>query len=231
MTVVKIAHSPLESLIGLLAHDQCIICGKDNIALCYACFHQEIFTEDSRCYMCNKLAKNSGICTACTSRLRRIWWLGLYKGQLKDLLWQMKFHRRRSHGRLFGTYLADTLPHLPAETLVIPVPTAPRRIRRRGFDQAKLIAQTIAEKRKLRFLDPLYRVSTVDLIGKTRTERRELMRESLAIKRQELLGGATVLLVDDVLTTGATIEAAAALLRKQGVKHVDGALVARQLPS
>lgn len=221
--------SPLERLINLLVSERCLICSKNTYALCEACFYSNYQQIVQRCYMCNKLTKTSGVCNNCSSRLRRIWWLGYYEEFFKTLIWQMKFGRQRSHAKLFGNYLAQTLPFLSEETVVVSIPTSAKRVRMRGFDQAKLIAQTFAQKRGLNYMNLLQRTSNVDLIGKSRLERRKVMAKSISVSEHSILQGSSVILIDDVLTTGATLEAAAGILRQVGAKHVDAAVVARKL--
>jgi ComF family protein len=143
----------------------------------------------------------------------------------------MKFNHKRSYARSFGTILADALPYLPEDTIVVPVPTARARIRRRGFDQAVLIARSIAKSRNLQMEQVIIRVSQEDQIGKRRSERMKQMEGSFRVikGKQNLIKEKSILLIDDVITTGATIEAAAALLRKNGAKHIDAAVIARHL--
>lgn len=73
------------------------------------------------------------------------------------------------------------------------------------------------------------RVGTQDQIGKRRSERFKQVQSSLTAKPNISLDGKSVLLVDDVLTTGATLEAAAAVLRRAGARHVDALVLARHL--
>ena len=143
----------------------------------------------------------------------------------------LKFQRKRMLARQFGQYLSELLPHLDEDTIVVPVPTAARRIRRRGFDQAVVLARSFACRRGLPYLEVFARTSSVDQIGKRRTQRITQMEHSFALAASEVqIKGKTILLVDDVLTTGATLEAAARLLRKHGAAHVDAVVIARHLP-
>lgn len=218
--------NPFEYLLDLLESPTCAICSMPGERLCTGCLHGQLIDKDKRCYICNKLSDKHGVCDSCPSRLRRVWWLGRYKEPLKDMIWQMKFQRQRDTARLFGAYLADVLPYIPEETVVTSLPTAPERIRRRGFDQAALIARVFTQKRQLTYRPLLERTNKVDLIGKSRQERIRLMGASMAYTAAEPLSGVTILLVDDVLTTGASMEAAASLLRENGARHIDAAVVA-----
>lgn len=184
----------------------------------------------SRCYKCNKLTKQNTVCLSCKSRLRRVWWAGAYDGQFKDLIAQMKLGRKRAVARQFGEYLAERLPYISQDTLVVPVPTAQKRVRSRSFDHSVLIAKHLADKKALPYQNILRRTSSVDQIGKSRSERIEQMNNSFELKTNIDIGDKTIILVDDVLTTGATLESASTLLRDLGAYHVDAVVIARNLP-
>ena len=229
--VVKMIISPLERLTHLITISICHICGTEAEMLCSDCRDKTFPELDSRCYKCNKITSQNVCCQSCRSgsRLRRVWWLGQYKFEIKNLVRDMKFKRRRSCAREFGAVLAETLPFLPEETLVVPIPTASGRVRKRGFDQAKIIAKVFAHSRGLKYCEALVRTTQVDQIGKRRSDRIAQMQNSLIVSRPAEILGASVLLIDDVLTTGATLEVAAGLLRDQGALHVDAAVIARHL--
>lgn len=224
--------SPLEQVISFLSPDQCLICYQDASMLCDDCSAQIFRYTESRCYICNTMTSQNQICSSCrsNSRLRRIWWLGLYDKDLKHFIREMKFHRKRAYARRFGELLAATVPYLADDTLVIPAPTASRRIRQRSFDQAVTIARSFASHRSLEALPRLLqRRNQDDQIGKRRADRIHQMKDSFVVSNPSAIYGKSILLVDDVVTTGATLESAAAILRKHGAKHVDAVVIARSL--
>lgn len=224
--------TPLEALITFITPQRCYLCNNEASMLCEHCLEQTIEEQESRCYKCNKLTKQSQVCTSCRtgSRLRRVWWLGSYQGVTKKLIRAMKFGRKRAYARQFGEIIAKTVPFLPDDTIVVPIPTAHSRVRRRGFDQAVLIAQACARARNLKMEYLLTRVSQADQIGKSRLERMKQMQGSFKIASpKQVVTHKNILLIDDVITTGATAESAAALLREHGAQHVDAAVIARHL--
>ena len=148
---------------------------------------------------------------------------------MKDLIYQVKLGRDRLLARQLGQYMAELLPYLSDDVLVCPVPTAATRVRRRGFDQAELLARAVARVKSLPYRPCLVRQGNFDQIGKRRSERFKQMQSSFAVRPGVDLAGRTFLLVDDVLTTGATLEAAATTLRASGTRHVDTLVVARHL--
>jgi ComF family protein len=199
--------------------------------LCLSCRSEIISQIESRCYLCNALTVGGRVCKSCRSdsSLRRVWWLGGYNKVIKELVHIFKFQRKRAYAREFGVIMADTLPYLPDDTIVVSVPTAATRVRVRGYDQAALIAQSFAAQRNLVYKNILLRTSQVDQIGKDRAVRRKQMLTSVGIKSKHGIAGRSILLVDDVLTTGASLEASARLLRRSGAKHVDAVVVARHI--
>lgn len=216
--------SPLEYLTKLLTITSCYLCQSEGDIVCSACVQATLLPDDKRCYICNKITKNTGRCSTCRSNLKSIWWLSSYQKDVKEIIKQMKYQRRRDYARTFGVRLAETVSFLAEDTVIIPVPTAASRVRIRGFDQAKLMAKSLAKQLDLPYLDLLERKNQVDLIGKTRRQRIDLMKDSFGLKRD--IQAENVLLVDDVITTGATLESTARLLRDYGVKHVSAAVAA-----
>lgn len=158
--------------------------------------------------------------------------MGLYEPPLKELIKAIKYQRHRAYARAFGRILAEAIPYVPPETLIMPVPTATTRVRLRGFDQAALIAEAFAHQRSLPFVKALVRVSQSDQIGQQRAMRIKQMANSYRLALSPAhLKNRSILLIDDVITTGATLEAAAKLLRENGALHIDAAVVARHLRS
>ncbi len=222
-------YSILERAVELLTPFDCFICGREGNMLCRSCAETRIEEQISRCYLCNKITVQHRTCRSCHSKLRRVWWLGSYESTIKSLIYSMKYQRNRGYGRELGLLLADSISYLPKETLVVSAPTAPKRIRQRGFDQAELIAKQVAGVHKLDYKPLLYRATQVDQIGKNRLQRYQQMRGSIKVLKPGQIQGRSILLIDDVLTTGATLEAAARVLRESGAAHVDAAVVARHL--
>lgn len=226
--------SPLEHIVAAVTPLECAICKIEKFMLCGVCTGHVIATLDSRCYLCNKLTSQHRVCKSCSSKssLRRVWWLGVYDTPIfRTLIYQMKYQRRRAFAREFGNLLAESLPFISEKTLIVPVPTASKRIRLRGYDQAVLIAEQFAMARQLKLVKALMRTNQVDQIGRKRAERFKQMAGSFQVNAPNIIKGAHILLIDDVLTTGATLETAAKLLRKSGARHVEAAVIARHLKS
>lgn len=154
-----------------------------------------------------------------------------------DLVHALKYEGWPELAAVMGRELAKLeVPKAPptAQSVVVAVPTTAGRLTRRGYNQAELLARTVAEERRLPLRRAIIRVSE----GRSQTaltpsERRENVRGVFApaSPREAGVGGADVLLVDDVLTTGATACEAASTLVDLGARSVTLLAFARALPS
>lgn len=137
-----------------------------------------------------------------------------------------KFGARPELARVFAQRLHAALGPFDgaAPTLVVPVPLAPSRLRRRGYNQAWELARRLARERALpACADALFRVRETPTQRRLhRDERMANLRDAFAVTpgREARVRGACVALVDDVLTTGATAAAATVALRRAGAREV-----------
>lgn len=147
----------------------------------------------------------------------------------------LKYQAVTPLGGWFAARLAELIarqPELQAADAVVPVPLHPLRLRERGHNQAELIARPLARRLGLP-LRPLLLVRTRPRPDKLRLSRRErwsTVRGAFAIRPGSQVDKLRVLLVDDVFTTGATLDACARALHQGGAARVAGVTVARVLP-
>lgn len=127
--------------------------------------------------------------------------------------------------------LADLLhiavPYLPAETVIVPVPTVSSHIRQRGYDHTHLIAHRFAKQRGHRVRPLIERQTGTKQRGANRRQRMKQAKEAFAARRP-LDPTVPYLLIDDVVTTGATLHYAAQTLQDAGAAIIWVAVVARQ---
>jgi ComF family protein len=147
-----------------------------------------------------------------------------YTPLVKEVVHALKFARAQSAAKDVAAAMVDCIE--PATGMVIShVPTVPARVRLRGYDQAALIARELARLTGIPYVPLLARTGGSRQVGHTRLERRKQMEQAF-----RLLGTPQqythVLLVDDVLTTGATCEAAARTLRQAGARRVSAVVFA-----
>jgi ComF family protein len=152
---------------------------------------------------------------------------GLYGGPLADAVQALKYGGRPAVARPLGAWLAARVA-LPPEAVLVPVPLARRRRIARGYDQAALLAGHLARASgRPRLLGALRRLrETPPQVGRTRAERARNVAGAFAAGPRRV-DGLDLVLVDDVVTTGATADAAAAALRAAGARSVTVVALAR----
>jgi ComF family protein len=158
--------------------------------------------------------------------------LGAYEGTTRDLCLRLKHERNAWLAAWMTELLVEArradLDQLPHDTWVVPVPLHWWRRLRRGYNQAEALAHGLARRLDLRVRKPLRRIKPTDrLARKGVTERIEALRGAFHARPDSRMKGKTILLVDDVLTTGATSGAAARVLKQAGAKRVVVAVLAR----
>lgn len=163
--------------------------------------------------------------------------LAVFEGSLRRAIHHLKFEGRREAGPVLGGLLADFVRRTPAlrrPDLVVAVPLHPTRLRERGFNHATLLAAPVAEAVGAPLAESVLEriVATRPQTELTRAERRANVRGAFRVPPQTAAGkcGQTVLLVDDVLTSGATVGECARVLRSAGLGAVYVATLARAEP-
>ncbi len=149
-------------------------------------------------------------------------------GLPRELLHRFKFERAQSAASSIASLMYEAVNGLGGHDLIIPVPTATNRLRERGYDHAWLLARELGLTNHLPAMRLLMRLNQTRQVGTKRDQRLSQLRGAFRVTRPGRLQGAHVLLVDDVLTTGATLEEAALTLRKAGVAHVDAVVFAQK---
>jgi len=148
-----------------------------------------------------------------------------YDGPVKELILRLKFHRLRAATDTAAELLMRAAGGWPDVQLVTSVPVAPSRHRERGYNQSELLARAVASRTGLPYYPLIGRLTTTHQIGLDRSTRLEQVAG--AFYAAQGLDGQRVLLVDDVVTTGATMSACAEVLRGAGASLVWAAAVAR----
>jgi ComF family protein len=124
--------------------------------------------------------------------------------------------------------LLDKRPNF-ADFCLIPIPLEKRKLRWRGFNQSGEIARELSKSLKIPFLENILMKikTTLPQVELSEKERRENVRGSFFVKNKDSIKGKKILLVDDIYTTGSTMEEAARILRESGAKEVIGIVIAR----
>ena len=213
---------------------RCLLCGESGHAghdLCLDCRDALPWNREAcpRCAI--PLPAGGGTCGACLRRpppLAHVHAACVYGFPFNRLVPRFKFHHDLAAGRLMAELLGQSLAGVPRPDAIIPVPLHVARLRHRGYDQALELARPLARELGLPLLaDTLLRVrptapqSELDAVARLRN-----LRRAFALRPGAALP-AHVTLVDDVMTTGATLNAAARTLLRAGVARVDAWVCAR----
>jgi ComF family protein len=205
--------------------------------ICPACLAALPRLRSGFCPCCGEIFASSsldGLCPACLRKKApwgRIYFHAAYSGLLRRLLLEIKFQGKLILAEALGSILAEH----PALRLrqkdydcLVPIPLHPERLAQRGFNQALEIARPLSARLRLPLRpEMLERVlPTRQQRGLTRKERAKNMQNAFAAPDLEA-ADQRILLLDDVLTTGATMSAAASSLLRAGAKAVDVAVLAR----
>ncbi|MFZ4481025.1 MAG: ComF family protein [Rhodoferax sp.] len=154
-----------------------------------------------------------------------------YEYPWADLIVGYKFRQQPGRAAALALLLHSTPwvePALDAASLVLPMPLSPARLRTRGFNQALLLARQLAPRKTEHHL--LLRIKdTAPQSSLHRAERLDSLRHAFAVDPllQGRVKGARLVLVDDVMTSGATLFSAARVLRAAGAAHITGLVIAR----
>jgi ComF family protein len=238
-----------RAAVDLVLPHRCALCGTilgPERGLCGACWAELRFVTPPWCTVCGRPYDEDdagldpcGRCRAHPPTLRRTRAALAYDDRSRRLVVAFKHYGRLSLRPLFGLWLALPAGELLGEVdVVAPVPLHRRRLMQRGFNQAALLAASLAEPGGPRYVPDLLQrtratASQQGLGARARQGNVTAAAFRVHPQRRHLVAGRRVLLVDDVLTTGATLEACARTLLRGGAEAVDGLALARvtSLPS
>jgi len=224
----------LKKILATLWYEQpkeCLLCGRSEAdVVCSDCRSEYFRPELKRCLTCGKLlAKGTGqdLCQDCQQgkgpqNLTKVLALGYYGGDWKRFIHRVKF---QSQPYLLLELVEVLLPwvirELPVPDIITYVPLHPDRQAERGFNQAEVLASVLARKLGHKCEQALWRVrATVPQVALGRAERLKNLREAFALQPGADVRGKILWLIDDVVTTGATIGECATVLKNNGAAQV-----------
>jgi ComF family protein len=205
--------------LSFLAPHHCLECHKAGALLCDSCINNIIIEPSITCPNCNRQALRNGICLDCTQQYERAYIAGEYTSAIGALVRTMKAAPARAATRTIARLIATALPHIPQEAVMIPIPTVRSHVRARGFDHTRHIAKHLSRQLRIPTRQYVRRASNVSQRGKSRSDRIAQVQGAFYVN--EILDPDILyILVDDVITTGATVRAATAALKRAGAQHV-----------
>jgi ComF family protein len=169
-------------------------------------------------------------CTGMAAALLQVRAVGPFSGWLRDAIHSFKYHHEWARVEHLGPQLAKVVDQMQPVDALVPVPLHRSRLRERGFNQSTVLATMVGDKLGIPVLSALERTrATAQQTGLSAAERRLNVEGAFAVSGATDLRGAQLLLIDDVVTTGAVLNACATTLRRGGAASVRAATLARQL--
>lgn len=249
--MVRVLRSPVDALGCALLPASCSLCGShlprlSSVPVCDLCWAEIQVLAGPACSLCGDAldsAHDGDLCRTCRLApppfVRAVAY-GLYSGRMKDAIHALKYNRLHPAARILGRMLAIAIAQFAADApdglLVIPIPLHRSRYVQRGFNQARALARAALDS--LARTHPSWRLTlapgtlmrhraTESQSGLTPRQRRINLRGAFTVTDPAAVAGKNILLVDDILTTGATARSAANALKKAGANAVYVATLAR----
>lgn len=245
-----ILKNAFDALASVLLPAPCRICGQTltnagRIPICEPCLGSFERIAEPMCRCCGRpfvsavsaqaIEPLCRLCRADFYAFEQTRSFAIYGDALSQAITLLKYEEVTRLGDWFAARLAEVISSVAAEwrpSVIVPVPLYPARQRERGYNQADLIARPLAKRLGLRLESRLLmRIKPrPPQLLLSRSERWKSVRGAYASREGPRVDNLRVLLVDDVLTTGATLDSCARTLKKAGVAAVFGLTVARIVP-
>lgn len=221
-----------DFILDLVFPRRCFGCGKEDAFLCAACCEKFPRLEAPFCNHCGLPIEEDTSCSKCAStplEIDGIRSLFRHDGLARDAVHSLKYNNIKALAQPLAQLMTDYLTSTPLPVdCVISVPMHSKRIRKRGYNQAELLASEIVQSGKLRKAKgTLLRLkNTPSQVSLGADDRRNNVKEAFKCADQAFLNQ-RILLIDDVCTTGATLNACAIALKDAGATAVWGLTISR----
>jgi len=234
-------------VLDILFPIQCLGCGREGAWICKECFENISLNIESVCPFCGKSSPFGRVCFSCQGKyyLKGVMVASTYDNKiLKNMIQAFKYNFVRSLAKPLGQILINFLEETrkinfssedvgilqnPQGVLLIPIPLHRKRFLERDFNQAELLAIEVANRfgfklssdilKRLRYTPPQVKLK--------REAREENIKRAFSCVAPEAVKGKKILLLDDVFTTGATVNECAQVLKKAGAREIWGLVLAK----
>ena len=231
---IKLKNSILDTL---FPHDiKCIFCGTDIPSgdICVNCNQEEIYNSKNRCEICDTPIKQGNlICDHCKNKkkerhFKKLYCPFIYDGYVRKSLLQFKSDGAKYLGKSFANHIAELLISNQVEfDLIVPVPSHKDTIKKRGYNPAYVLAEELSKITQIPFEDVFYKTrKTKNQKFLDYNQRQENLDNSMILLNKSIVKAKNILIIDDIITTGATIESCAKLL--VNAKNIYGCAFARR---
>lgn len=232
--VSTIFQTVYNQALDLIFPQRCVTCGKLGSVWCSDCSSQAYVIKEPYCRHCGTPGVTLNECIHCNTWQynfdeARAW--GKYSGTLRGAILSLKHRYNIQLGHELARFMAGVFPTQKWKVdLVVPIPLAPHRLAERGYNQAELLTKPFASLSRLTFAAKILHRSheTVKQFELDARQRWDNLLGAFQVDSHDL-SGANILLVDDIMTTGATLNAAAVVLKSAGCSKVFALTLAKTL--
>ena len=222
----NVKNTMIDVLLSMIAPHPCCSCGELGGVLCENCKYDIVDEPFLLCVACGKNVAATGVCINCSVPYARAWCGGVREGKLQRLVGLYKFQNAYAARTDIADVLDARIDMLPSHTVVVPVPTIPSHVRMRGYDHMLEVAKLFANRRGLKMETVLVRSGISKQRGANSAARDAQAKRAFAVNGT--VDFVPHLLLDDVVTTGATVRYASKALMDAGASEVWLGIVCRQ---
>jgi ComF family protein len=238
---MKTFHSLFSASLDLLFPPSCPYCKKDirnsTQLLCRECFERLKFIKTPYCSCCGRVFpgnEENHLCGACLKpswKFDKVRSLFAYEEIIAGLIHNLKYSGKMTGLETFKWLSGQSavLNDFATPDFIIPVPLHVKRLRKRGFNQALVLARSLfpEEKEKIRYNILVRATDTPSQTGLSGKKRRKNLKNAFIIEKASEITGKNILLLDDVFTTGSTANECAKALKAAGCKKVEVLTICR----
>lgn len=193
-----------------------------------------IYPAQNNCITCGE-DQYVGLCPLCKTRIKRVksaehvLTYGFYGDVLKELILQFKYHKNFTAGNILSEFLLELIQeHNINADVICYVPMTKKSKRKRGFNQCELIANYVGDKINMPVSNSIEKIiSTIEQKTLSKDERAKNINGAFFIKNSKEILRKNVILIDDVITTGSTVNECIKTLKKSGVKEITVLTIAK----
>lgn len=212
---------------------ECANCGRESNWLCHECTLTSYAIKSPTCPFCDRLSPLGKTCPKCKAshKLTGNRALYYYKGPIIELIHAYKYSRVAASQEWITPQLSNLFTELPlskaGKLIITSVPSNPERLAKRGYNQSELLAQALAAENNVPYVQLLKRSNSQSQTQLSRKERIQAVQNQYSLVSKKDITGLNIVIVDDVITTGATLNICASLLKSAAAKQVWGLTVAK----
>lgn len=220
-----------------LLKSRCIACGRiDRQGLCPGCINQFQNLPERSCLICKSDKVNNNICLECKNRtplFKSLTAIGIYNGLLKSLIYDFKYQGQKKFGIALGKLLAEKI----AESTIIKeidyissIPLHKDKLKQRKYNQAEIVSVSLAKSIKKPYRSLLIRDRNTEAQHSLNLkQRKENLQNAFILNSGFKVKNKNILIVDDIFTSGSTVQEASEVLLKNGARDIYIAVLARSL--